>query len=389
MVQLFFPHSKRLQAAIFAGFGLLLWPQPPSSLAQPRDPEPVAMPKSAPTPIPLQLKRAHSILNRLLIANRSIQEPVSLVVRPFAPPNCSPQSAAGDSLDVMTKDIVETYHQPSDSIACLHAFKVPTTISNSSFMSYVIELQRHVDPSSDAEIQSASSAPRTILLNASGMSDQHPTESDPAVCFIARELGALRLNPPAQRTLEDKRVNTTLATRIKAERSKVGQTQSRRDVSGFMVSPLLLLVSKATSGHLENPVYSSFTATPHWRVVKRESPGVAAAMETFKTVPKDLAQSSWNQLNGAFTIAREDLRSLAQSQRAAAEVDALAIVANAGIDPASCLPIFSTIEAGAESGAPKFSLPPIAVEAQQRFSRPIPLLPHRWYPQEDRVEIRP
>jgi hypothetical protein len=328
-----------------------------------------ATPAVAPAGMPADLQRAALELNRLMQLPPASDAPVSLAIRPFRSPSCAvPGSASPGSLS---------------PTPCLSSLELPPVLAQSYFVAYVFALRAQLDPSSDPDLLSALGPDRTVLLN--GARSVPLEDGATTACLLARELAALSLRQPQQRQEAFARINAQLAARIRAATGNATSAQGKQDLGLFLMSPLLMTLSKATSPATANGLSATLLRSGHWRLLQDQVPEVAAAVQPLAGVTEELAQRTWRDLDLYFAFALRDRDALLQSQRQEAQVQALARLADAGIDPRACAAVFVP-PPSTEALAPAISRYQAAVARRTPPGRP---LPSRYQPDSRTVVIVP
>jgi len=317
--------------------------------------------------LPQELQAAAEVLSRLMQANPSVDEPVTLVVLPFRSAGCGGQGS-----------------QPAGKIpTCLSSLDLPPVLAQSFFVAYVFSLRAQADPSSDPDLGSAAVMERRILLN-SARAFPLGNQEGPA-CLIGRELASIQMGQLQRRQESLRSIDGQLASRIQAAAGKARSNQGMKELGLFLFSPLQMALSKATTPEVANPMSAMLVRSAHWRVVQEQAPSVAAALQPLGGVSEELALRSWREVDGFIAFALQDRDALLQKQREQAESHALSLLAMAGIDPRSCAAAFSPPPSAADL-EPALRL---LEAARSRPTQPVPPLPRRFRADRQTVVIHP
>jgi hypothetical protein len=180
-------------------------------------------------------------------------------------------------------------------------------------------------------------------------------------------------------------IHNGLAAAIAAASKGARNAQSTKEFGLFLLSPLQMMLSKATSPNRANPLNQELQDSPHWLVLSRQAPGVAEAMGSFADLPEESLKKAWSNLDGAFAMAAQDRLEVVEKQQRAAQERALMLLADAGLDPRPCAALSPAAVAGAR-----------LAEAVATFERTRPdqavatrSLPRRFLPDANTVVIFP
>lgn len=369
-----------------------------------------AAPSVATTPSP-ELLAATQVLDRLM-ASASIQAPITLIVRSFHGEVCPPTPPDSAS----RTQAAPSQQAPTPSSVCLSGFELPPRPRQGFFVPFVVALQRQADPESDALRPSAVIEERTIVLNATGLklipvvlpsgkrkqNDAGPGLPPTAICWIAQEFAAVQLNQLKQRRDGFTRIHARLAEHIHQVVSQTPQSPSLLE----SVAADMLTVGQAhgtadyilgiPDRNLGNWINSRLAESPHWQVLERYAPAVAASLKELKGRPESNSflsyygsfpstiSDAWGQFDGWIGLAAQEREELITMQHKQAQAEALRLLAAAGVDPRSCASVFSsTLDAQTDSAL-------LQLYEQARSNAAIsPKLPHHFLPVEGKVVIFP
>jgi hypothetical protein len=330
-------------------------------------PPTLAAPPVAPAPA-AELVTAHRWLERLAAATR-LDQPITLVLNTAQPAPC-----------------------PSPSLACLRMSSLPSPLGGGYFVPFLMALVQQTDAVGADPPAALAGANRTVALHLpptvmrsfQAASPDGPTP-DLTACLLARELAALRLGHPAQRTEAFDRIHSTLAETIAAAAKGAHRDQANRELGLFLFSPLLMTLSKATSPNEANPLSRDLLTSPHWLVLSGQAEPVAAALDSFSKLPEESLKKAWPTLDGAFAMAAQDRLELVETQRRVAQETALGLLAEAGLDPRPC----AEVDQPPVTGAPLTSA--VAVWERTRANPAVTkrTLPRRFLPESNSVVIFP
>lgn len=279
-----------------------------------------ALPATPPAEMPVELRLAAEHLQLLMRANPSIRQPVALMMQPFHSPVCAGAEPA----------------PPSGRTACFQASELPALLQGSSFAAYVHALRTESEPTTAPDLVSIALPDRTILLNADSARSRDTAAAGGLFCSLGSQLAALELDQPRLRQSRLEPIDAQLVTRIHRVTERASATRDRRELSQFLLSPLLLAITKATTPPVANPTSQQLLASGQWRLLRTQSPSVAAALEPLAGFSDDLAQRSWRDLESSFAFALLDRDALLASLRHQAQNHALMLLAAARIDPGTC-----------------------------------------------------
>jgi len=327
-------------ASIGAMLGATLWGHAAHGLPK------VAAAPAAQAPA-AELVSAHRWLERLAAAAK-IDQPLTLVVRTGPPAPCPSAfrgvSGTAASLEEATKAVPAERLPAGPSLACLRSRSLSSPMGGGFFVPFVVALQQQSDPFAADPPAALAVAGRTLLLHVPplplGLPPQaalaRESEPDTTACLLARELAALRLDQPSQRTQAFEAIHSGLAATITTSSKAAHTVQSNKDFGLFLFSPLQMMLSKATTPNRANPLNEELQESPHWLVLSRRAPAVAEALGSFGNLPEESLKKAWPGLDGAFAMAAQDRLELVEKQQGAALNGALALLAEAGLDPRPC-----------------------------------------------------
>ncbi|MFM7641351.1 MAG: hypothetical protein ACKO45_07350 [Cyanobium sp.] len=324
--------------AILAG---VLWSPASHSLPNVTAVPAAKAPSDAQTPSP-ELSTAHRWLERLAAAAK-IHQPLTLVVRTGPPAPCPLASASASPAEASGSLPAE--RQPTGpSLACLRSRSLSSPIGGGFFVPFVVSLQQQSDPFAADPPAALAVAGRTLLLHVpptplglpAKTAQAAGTEPDTTACLLARELAALQLDQPSQRAQAFETIHNGVAATITASSKAGHNVQSNKELGLFILSPLQMMLSKATTPERTNPLNAELLESPHWLVLSRRAPAVAEALASFGNLPEESLKKAWPGLDGAFAMAAQDRLELVAKQQAAALNGSLPLLAEAGLDPRPC-----------------------------------------------------
>ena len=319
--------------------------------------------------LPADLQSAARELGRLMQVNPAFTAPVSLAFRPFRSPGCAmPGSTASAS-----------------TVPCLSSLELPPALAQTYFVAFIYSLRAQVDPASDPELASALSPDRTLLLNSTRVMPSAGVAAEATACLIARELAGLDLSQLEQRQEAFARINAQLVTRLRSATGNAVSTKGKQELGLFLINPLLMALSKATTPEAANPLSATLLRSGHWRLLQQQAPEVAAALLPLATVSEELALRTWRDLDLSFALALRDRDALLEQQRQQAQVQALSRLAGAGIDPRSCAALYEPPPTKAEL-APALDIFLAKLPPRRAPSRPLSM---RYLPEQRTVVVFP
>ncbi|MFN9530486.1 MAG: hypothetical protein ACK575_03365 [Cyanobacteriota bacterium] len=300
-------------------------------------------PSNAQTPSP-ELSTAHRWLERVAAAAK-IDQPLTLVVRTGPPAPCPLAFHPASASPVEASGSLPAERQPAGpSLACLRSRSLSSPIGGGFFVPFVMSLQQQSDPFAADPPAALAVVGRTLLLHVPptplGLPAQTAqaagTEPDTTACLLARELAAMQLDQPNQRAQAFETIHNGLAATITASSKAGHNVQSNKELGLFILSPLQMMLSKATTPDRANPLNAELQESPYWLVLSRRAPAVAEALASFGNLPEESLKKSWPGLDGSFAMAAQDRLELVEKQQAAALNGALPLLAEAGLDPRPC-----------------------------------------------------
>ena len=146
----------------------------------------------------------------------------------------------------------------------------------------------------------------------------------------------MQLDQPNQRAQAFETIHNGLAATITASSKAGHNVQSNKELGLFILSPLQMMLSKATTPDRANPLNAELQESPYWLVLSRRAPAVAEALASFGNLPEESLKKAWPGLDGAFAMAAQDRQELVAKQQAAALNGSLPLLAEAGLDPRPC-----------------------------------------------------
>lgn len=320
----------------------------------------------------------------------TIQRSVNLVIQPFRSAGCGSGAAP------------PAFPPVQGEPECLNTLDMPPELVQSYFAGYILALVALERPSSDPESVSTTTtaaaaaygarADATILLNGNRVYPRGGLSEADTACLIARELAAIHLGQPGRRLQALRAVDVALAQRLQGPIGNALSTQGKQDAGLFLLSPLQMLLSKATSPDAANPQTATLRKSSSWRVLQRQAPELAAVIDQLGGLNEKLSQRTWRDIDGAIAFALHDRDEVVQKLRREAEAEALPLLARADLDPRPCVALFrSEGPAGAEDGLDKAlaTATPLfqAIRGRKHPATALPAL--RFYPAEHRVEAVP
>lgn len=361
----------------------------------------LAAPPASSDPSP-ELLAAIQVLDRLMGA-ASIEAPITLIVRPFRGPVCPPPAAD----PAILTEAAATKPPPSDSAVCLSGFKLPHRPQQGFFVPFVVSLQRQAHPESNPEQPSGVIEERTILLNATGLElvqqlappgkrqRREPAAVLPAAatCRIALEFAAVQLNQPRLRRESFDRIHTRLAERIKNMTGVAHKGWSFLELLAFNAVTFGYFIPYEIIGYLEGIpgqnrgdwINARLSESPHWRVLQRDAPEVATALKELHGLNETAVSQTWGQIDAWFGVAAQEREEVIEGQRNQAQVEALRLLAAAGIDPRSCADVFVP----ASAVQPDAAVLKTYEQARGKGLDSWPRLPRRFLPAEQKMVIFP
>jgi hypothetical protein len=359
---------------------------------------------SAPSP---ELVAAHRVLERLAAAAQ-IEQPLTLVVRTGPARACPSSTTQGSTsgyarIEEATANLHAETLPAGPSLACLRTSALPSALPSGFFGPFVVALQQQSDPFASEPPAVLAVAGRTLLLHLPGPPAGRPSpppsragatsavppsrglETDAAACLLARELAALQLGQPEQRAKAFEDVHRGLANSLQKSAQSAHSAQSTREVGQFLLSPLLMMLSKATTPSEPNPLSRQLQASPHWLVLSRYATPVAEALGSFGDLPEEALKKAWPSFDPAFAMAAQDRLELVERHQATAQDAALLLLAEAGIDPRPCAALYRPAVDAAR-------LASVTAAWERARTNPAVIrrtLPRRFQPEKEAVVIFP
>lgn len=381
-----------------------------------------SLPCRAAPPVPAgpspELMAAFRVVERLMAAS-SFGAPIRLVVRPFPGSPCPDPQAPADQ-----RRVAASAPGPGPGPAvCLSGFELPPRLREGFFVPFVVALQHQSVPDSDPQRRSAAIAERTILLNAAlltrtdlalpSQTGAPATQRAPAprfvlpaeaTCRLAQEFAAVASGQPQRQQQRFEEIHNRLAARIHRVAVLAHRGHTLEEVLDLPVQTLMRTyyvlpwIGALQARQQGRWVNARLRESPHWQVLERQAPAVAQALRDLGDLPDsgaDLAQlqrygprvfsvrQAWGLFDGWFGVAAQEREALLEAERRQSQAEAMALMARAGIDPRACASVFVGV-----SGPDQAVLR--TYEATRRQT-PVagPLLPHRFLPAEQTVEIEP
>jgi hypothetical protein len=364
-----------------------------------------------------ELLAATRVLDRLMAAASSAA-PITLIVRPFRGVVCPTPAADPVARSEATAAAATT---PTSSL-CLRGFELPPLFQQGFFVPFVVVLQRQADPESDPERPSAAIEERTILLNASGLElvrqVSPPGKRQPeqpaafltpaATCRIAQEFAAVQLGQPQQRRERFERIHALLAERIHKAVSLTRPTTAET-VVGYLLMPFLPFlmiqypqstVEMIHSRNMSRWINARLVESPHWRVLLRDAPTVAASLKELGGLPWSMdsvpvtgsyihspstISDVWVLIDAWFGVAAQERDEVIEEQQKQAQVEALRLLAAAGFDPRACTDVFLS----ASAASPDAAVLEVYEQARRKGLDQRSGLPSHFLPADQKVVIYP